>query len=1009
MKKTKNKKEAYIFFTMLVTVIIMLSNHCVMYTNSAIKNGQALYSTSTYDKNEKLEFDKDGNLVMTTYDKTATSNVTYQTIGWTIKRSQGSVSGNESIRIKLTASAASKVDPNNSAYEYHYFQCTKETIFNQIEHGSQEWMHELYTNGGTVYLDAIMTVCEGGVPKGGMTADGKVYGEVYFTYDGIAGARNWADKQSLRSHFNKSVDFPPNVKLLYGTYEVHYMELTEGSDQDAFSLGYLGYDKGKTKLKKEMIQFTPENLSGEHLKYIKTKIIYKKHTKSMKSIYTNGGYTVDNSSLIYSYVKVFHYFKREQTEETEEHTIQYGNDFIHFVNRLKISAEDKDDPKFDVEKGIPTSEKIRVDGVAQKFAYELTYINHTGFQIVPVKARILYRLQNEEYPQGSEILTKIQTYYVKRDYSYYTIERYKIWYLDSVIARNYSFAENEIVWKDFYSPNVNVEMDQESYITIPESSVTINVGMLQNEEQLNMLAVQIQMAVENNGAQLQVMNDTFMIDGEKIMTEGPFDTEADPPKMLSDAHPVSFEDENLPIINAKQNGTWESQAEAVYCLYGEGQSISYEIYHVNPVVIHTPVICQADTSNEISFNQQIHPTSDNSLILGRDFQIQLSTTGLHQEYPGYGKRDYNKYTKYRQVRFPFPVYYKEQYIAENQWINLEKETESFYLPIGVDEGGYYVQFRALALNYESVGGGSARTEQNANLSIENYAAVDQAAVTVVGRMYGMEITDVIDRPRWTNVFYQTYAGGVVPTGRTYRIGDRNCNGVPLENWSEQFVFPILGGSHPYNKMAGSVRLGYRIKFRLKTIGNMRGENDQIVLKPAYYYVHKNTKERKRVDLYTKKELQKISQKLVLEPADRIYQAVTQKNVDSLERQQSSLQIWHGEYSLPPDIYFVPYGTDMKSYVSSKGGRIRQDDPLFLQDGYLIVQFQIQSVSNQKLHLDYVNVENNGRAYCNMWKTEGFFYERVDNRGCVWKFSDGDMFVFDTKRTMYDDYHSVGTH
>ncbi len=86
----------------------------------------------------------------------------------------------------------------------------KERIFQSINSAYPEWAQELYTNGGTVYLDGIMTVTQNGVKQGSMSEGGALSGEVYTTYSGIAGARNWRDKEGLKSHFDKSVYFPAN-------------------------------------------------------------------------------------------------------------------------------------------------------------------------------------------------------------------------------------------------------------------------------------------------------------------------------------------------------------------------------------------------------------------------------------------------------------------------------------------------------------------------------------------------------------------------------------------------------------------------------------------------------------------------------------------------------------------------------------------------------------------------------------------------------------------------------
>lgn len=52
-----------------------------------------------------------------------------------------------------------------------------------------------------------------------MSEGGALSGEVYTTYSGIAGARNWRDKEGLKSHFDKSVYFPANPGMIEAPVE----------------------------------------------------------------------------------------------------------------------------------------------------------------------------------------------------------------------------------------------------------------------------------------------------------------------------------------------------------------------------------------------------------------------------------------------------------------------------------------------------------------------------------------------------------------------------------------------------------------------------------------------------------------------------------------------------------------------------------------------------------------------------------------------------------------------
>ena len=56
-----------------------------------------------------------------------------------------------------------------------------------------------------------MTIAERGQLLGGLSENLEPYGEVYSDYEGIASARPWASKESLKTHFNKQVYFTARV------------------------------------------------------------------------------------------------------------------------------------------------------------------------------------------------------------------------------------------------------------------------------------------------------------------------------------------------------------------------------------------------------------------------------------------------------------------------------------------------------------------------------------------------------------------------------------------------------------------------------------------------------------------------------------------------------------------------------------------------------------------------------------------------------------------------------
>lgn len=159
---------------------------------------------------EELYFDNDGNLYYVTRERKASSSIKYYTIGWIIKRYDMpiDVPGQQYVIVTKSNYKPDEVDPEDSKYVYCYYKSDKEEILNAVRSVSAEWYFNLERYGDTVYIDSVMTVLEKGTQKGFLYAGGEYTGEVYFDYEGIAGARSWASPESLKVNFGMSVEFP---------------------------------------------------------------------------------------------------------------------------------------------------------------------------------------------------------------------------------------------------------------------------------------------------------------------------------------------------------------------------------------------------------------------------------------------------------------------------------------------------------------------------------------------------------------------------------------------------------------------------------------------------------------------------------------------------------------------------------------------------------------------------------------------------------------------------------
>lgn len=898
-------KQKPVYAVRLRWILLLLLSVCLFRPLSVTADETDFY-------HEGLKFDSNGNLLMTTRDKKAGSSVRYKTIGWMVKKTPQATGSTQTIRLKLEQNGESRPDPKDPNYIYTYFKCEKELIFAKIGAASVEWQRELYVNGGTVYLDAIMTVVENGKALGSMDEAGLLYGEVYTTAAGIMNARNWADAQALRTHYNKAVSFPPLPELI----------ITEGGRDDE-----------------------------------------------------------------------------------EELPIAYGEEACRESNSVRIRAATKEQPAFDVTKGIPTGEDVYATGELQKFYYEGMVRHCFGTASVPVELSVTYTYQiatEEGTTTGS--FTTTMTYYVERPYSYYRMKTLKLYALDQIAVENEALPVTPLVQKNLYTPQVVLVQDRGSYLEIPTYATSVYGGDLSAGTCIS--SEQLQQIAQQTAGDVWVRNDEFLIDGETVLDGAYVRASAPEPVRLSGVRLQSFCSEDLTIPHTKRNETYDTYAVASYREVIGGGAKKKVVKRTNPIVVHTPVVCKGGITDDKAHNQQVIPTKNFSLVLGRNFAVGISTVGTHKNQKGYGTGDYEKYTALRQIRFPFEVYDGSVRHEKDTWIDLPAEQKSFYLPVGVHEGDYRIRYRTIAKNAASMQGGMDRNGYLANLKLSEYGAYDELTVTVIGRLYDLAITDIVDYPRWRSVFYET-------SGRkreyAFWVGKKNLEGDVFPERMSYGTIPVLPGDHPFNRSARAVGLGYRVKLQLKTIGDLRGREDFIGFIPTYYYLSRDGSRRQQVNLYQKKDLTKVYVPLVLTASCRSFVPVERRNVSDPVLRAQSVQVWNGEYQLSPDLCLVDADIDLDSYIRQRGGRISQRDPVFLRDGYLLVQFELRSYPAGMAHLSYANTQNYARGYCNMWQLQGFLYDRRDCFGNRFAFADGDCLLFDTKYSLHSDYESWGTH
>ena len=926
---------------------------------------------------------------MTTRDRVATSSITYRTIGWTIKRYNGGIfePWNECAYIAMD-NLSYVQDPEDPNYSYTTFYCDKDTIYNLIGQASADWQETLYREGGTVYLDAIMTVCHNGVPLGALTDPPNYTGQVYFYYDDIVNAENWANPDSLQSHFNKSLPFPANPSLLKETsHTVRHMELTE--DNRTLPLCRYGKDAEGRLKDWNSYTFPYTDFSSHYYRFDHSELqltYYDGHSDNRTSS-SAALVTVSNSDGQLAHVSVIYYYRRVNREETVRQRYLLTEDgrlntraaaFVTSSERnLGTNTEN-----YDVARGIPAGSYVNLSASVSPYAYEAVFRRHYGELTCSVPVQTTYRLLwSDSSGQHEEMVTLNEIYYVDRKFSFYCLSDYTIYTLQNVtfLQNALQDALQTIPETNPVSCDIQRDSDTTHHYTLPvTSALTINGGTITgNGSRPTPPSNARQQEAEAAVGAIQVKNDRLQIGSSLLLDNAQKNAESSAPALPSESLLTCLNKTDCLIPETRRNSNlYTTTCTAHYKSISSDTSLTKQ-FNGNTIVVHTPVVCDTQISDGKKWNQQETPDESRaSLILGRAFTLRTACTGFHSNLPGYGSRNYSEYVKEIRVRFPFPVYIGDTLLSENLWHKVSAEDE-FYLPTGVPEGNYTVEACVLAKNTPEIENKQMFDlfcEKTANTDRSHTIATTALPVCVTGRL--SDFSFAID-------------------SSVYQVGTRDKNGEANGN-SLKTSFPVP--DCPFYT---------QLPFSLKTIGTPPLKGDYLELIPFFYHVDENGQNRQPVDLYmlsADNMLKKYSEVLKLSTESATASGSASRNVTNSDTAIKSVQTWASFLLLPNPLIVVPSGTALSDTLEEKGS-LSLKDSCFLQDGFLIINFSITYHRSSLPNLSYINRSNSERGYCNMWKTEGFSYSRTDVKQNVWQFKDGDSLLFSLK----DRYWVYTTH
>lgn len=289
------------------------------------------------------------------------------------------------------------------------------------------------------------------------------------------------------------------------------------------------------------------------------------------------------------------------------------------------------------------------------------------------------------------------------------------------------------------------------------------------------------------------------------------------------------------------------------------------------------------------FDQATQHTLDQTISniqLDREYTMTLSVVGDASDLQGYGWQDYVRYlaldangVPYTQVKFPFPVQMTirklvggkvitdDRYYYANTWITIEmidekgtvtgKINQTFFVPSWATEAEKAkIRFRSIAINAKANNpsfsmeneetndefvDSAEQVESRHNAEDErDYVAWMQESDTVTGRISSFQIIDVSDYPAWEPVFRKYDQANKKYTtewnGTAYHSGICNEFGF-IDDWNTMFTTPVVGTSNPASQTVGTLGLGYKIRYKMTTVGPYYHQTDKVSFSPKFYYVN----------------------------------------------------------------------------------------------------------------------------------------------------------------------------
>lgn len=119
----------------------------------------------------------------------------------------------------------------------------------------------------------------------------------------------------------------------------------------------------------------------------------------------------------------------------------------------------------------------------------------------------------------------------------------------------------------------------------------------------------------------------------------------------------------------------------------------------------------------------------------------------------------------------------------------------------------------------------------------------------------------------------------------------------------------------------------------------------------------------------------------------------------------------GTFQIELNPYVVEAGTNIAEYGRTHGG-LDDKSPIFKKDGYIIVNFNVETIRDGKLsdpHLQYIDAPLMNKWKQNQWEMEGYQPLIRDSYGNLFKLEYGDVVFYHADKSSRDDFSSQVPH